>query len=88
MPEIEKQKTRTSYPKELRSEANFKNLGLVTVSVTFPDGSRQEHQMVADLDECQFAKWAMVLLGREDVRAYPDLEELVRRTCEERGITE
>lgn len=81
-----KAKSRVSYPKEIREEASLNLKGKVTVSVTFLDGSKLEHQMAADLDECQFAKWALVLLARRDVRPCPNLEELVRKVCEERGI--
>lgn len=83
-----KEKTRVSYPKEMRSEANFLMKGLVTISVTFPDGTRLERQQSADVDECQFAKWAAVLLGRPDVRPLPLLEEVVREVCERKGINE
>lgn len=83
-----KQKTRVSYPKEIRSEANFMMKGMVTISVTFPDGTRLEQQQSADVDECQFAKWAAVLLGRPDVRPLPLLEDVVREVCEQKGITE
>lgn len=82
-----KPKSRVSYPKELREEASFNLRGLVTISVKMLDGSTFEHQMSATVDECQFAKWAAVLLGRPDVRPVPDLEELVRKVCEERGIS-
>ena len=81
-----KAKARVSYPQELREEASLNLKGKVTVSVTFLDGTKLEHQMAADLDECQFAKWALVLLARKDVRPCPNLEELIRNVCEERGI--
>ena len=81
-------KSRVSYAKEMRSEASLAMKGLVTVSVTFLDGTRFEYQQPADLDEQQAAKWFAVLLGRPDCRPMPKLEELVRGICEERGITE
>lgn len=84
----EKPKTRVSYAKELRSEASLAMKGLVTISVTFMDGSRFEHQQPADLDEQQAAKWFAVLLGRPDCRPIPNLEAMVRQICEERGISE
>jgi hypothetical protein len=83
-----KSKSRVSYPKEIREEASLNLKGRVTVSVTFLDGTKLEHQMAADLDECQFAKWALVTLARKDVRPFPNLEEFIRRACEERGITQ
>ena len=83
-----KPKSRVSYAKEMRSEASMWLKGLVTISVTLPDGTRHEHQMVADDGECAFAKWAMVMLGREDVRPLPDLEEIIRRVCQRDGITQ
>lgn len=90
-------KSRATYSKEMRSEASLTMRGLATISVTFLDGTRVEHQQPVDLDEAQFVKWCAVLLGRPDVRPGHDqdlvvtaeeLEELVRRVCEERGITE
>jgi hypothetical protein len=84
----DKTKSRVSYAKELRSEASLAMRGLATISITFLDGTRLEHQQAVDLDEAQFVKWCAVLLARPDVREYPKLEELVRRICEERGITE
>lgn len=81
-------KSRVSYEKDLRSEANFMMQGLVTISVKFPDGTLLEQQQVANMDECQFAKWAAVLLGRTDVRPTPVLEELVREVCLREGIKE
>lgn len=82
------EKTRVSYQKEMRSEANFLMKGLVTISVTFPDGTRLEHQQSANLDECQFAKWAAVLVGMPEVRPLPLLEDVVREVCEQKGIKE
>lgn len=83
-----KEKSRCSYTKEMRSEASLLMKGLATISVTFLDGTRLEHQQPVDLDEAQFVKWCAVLLGRPDCRPMPKLEELVRQICEERGITE
>ena len=84
--EPKKPKSRVSYAKELRSEASLAMKGLVTVSVRFLDGTTFEHQMPADLDECQAAKWFAVLLGRKDVRPLPSAEASIRAICEERGI--
>lgn len=83
-----KVKSRVSYSREIREEASLNLKGLVTISITFLDGSKLEHQMAADVDECQFAKWSAVLLGRRDVRPMPQLETLIQRVCEERGITQ
>lgn len=88
MAEPKKPKSRVSYAKEMRSEASLAMKGMVTVSVTFLDGSKFEHQMPADVDECQAAKWFAVLLGRPDVRPLPSLEAVVRQVCDERGIVE
>ena len=81
-------KSRVSYAAEMRKEASWTLRGLVTISVTLPDGTRLEVQKVANDSECAFAKWAMVLLDREDTRPVPDLQEVVRQVCEERNITE
>jgi len=87
-PKEPKAKSRVSYPRELKAEASLAMKGLVTVSVTFLDGSKFEQQQAATIDECQAAKWFAVLLGRPDVRPVPSAEESIRRICEERGITE
>lgn len=84
----EKAKSRVSYPREVREAASLSMKGLVTISVTFLDGTRFESQAPADVDECQFAKWAAVLLARPDVRPLPLLEDVVKKVCEERGIIE
>lgn len=83
-----KPKSRVSYPRELKSEASLAMKGLVTVSVTFLDGTKFEHQQPADIDECQAAKWFAVLLGRKDVRPLPSAEASIRAVCEAKGITE
>jgi len=83
-----KAKSRVSYSQELRSEASLTMKGLVTVSVKFVDGTTFEHQMVADLDELQAAKWFAVLLARKDVRPVPSAESSIQQICAERGIVE
>jgi hypothetical protein len=83
-----KPKSRVSYPRELKSEASLAMKGLVTVSVTFLDGTKFEHQQAADIDECQAAKWFAVLLGRKDVRPLPSAEASIRAVCESKGISE
>lgn len=87
-PKDKKPKSRVSYAKEMRSEASLAMKGLVTVSVKFLDGTTFEHQMPADLDECQAAKWFAVLLGRKDVRPLPSAEASIKAVCEAKGITE
>lgn len=77
-----KLKLRTSYPKDLRSEAKASGRGLVTVSIEFPNGDREERQIAANAIECRFARWAGVLLGVERARPLPDLEELIRNHLE------
>lgn len=87
-PKEVKAKARTSYPRELKAAASLAMKGLVTVQVTFLDGTKFEHQQVATIDECQAAKWFGVLLARPDVRPVPSAEESIRKICEEKGITE
>ena len=77
-----KLKLRTSYPAELRKQAKAEGKGLVTVSIEFPNGEREERQMVMNAIECRFARWAGVLLQEERSRPIPDLEELVRQHLE------
>jgi len=74
----EKKKTRVSYEKSLRQEAKKNGVGLVTVAITFPDGTRLERQGTASASECQFAKWSAALLFVEEARPLPDLQELIR----------
>lgn len=77
-----KPKSRVSYAAEMKKAAADAGQGLVTISVTGLDGSKYEHQMVADVDETLFAKWAAALLGRRDVRPLPKLMEFVREVVE------
>lgn len=78
-----KLKLRTSYPKELRSEAKAAGRGVITVSIEFPNGEREERQMTGSAVECRFARWAGVLLSEPRSRPLPDLEELIRTHLEE-----
>ena len=77
-----KLKLRTSYPKELRAEAKAAGKGVITVSIEFPNGEREERQMVANAAECRLAKWCAVLLSEPRSRPLPDLEELIRTHLE------
>ncbi len=77
-----KLKLRTSYPKELRAEAKAAGKGVITVSIEFPNGEREERQMAGSAIECRFARWAGVLLSEERSRPLPDLEELIRKHLE------
>ena len=70
-------KRRATYPKDLRAEAKSKQHGLVTVSIEFPNGEVLEEQGTADVLQCQFAKWGMVLLFADEVRKLPHLEQIV-----------
>lgn len=75
-------KTRVAYPKELKKEAKNPDFGLVTISVTFPDGSRLEEQQVCSASECQFAKWAAACLFADIPRPLPDLQKILRNYVE------
>jgi len=75
-------KTRVTYPKELKAEAKGPDYGLVTISVTFPDGSRLEEQQVCSANECQFAKWTMACLFTDIPRPLPDLQNILRSYVE------
>jgi len=77
-----KTRSRCSYPAEVRSEAKAMVGGLITISVTLPNGDRDEMQMAANAAECKFARWAAALLAREDARPVPDLEQFVREHLE------
>lgn len=75
-----KPKTRVAYEKGMRASAKERREGLVTISVTTPDGERYEEQKVATVDECRFARWAMALLFCDEVvRRLPDLQGTIRR---------
>lgn len=74
-----KPKSRVSYPAGLRSQAKAAVGGLITVSITFPNGEREERQLVGNASECRFARWAAALLENPDARPVPDLEQLVRQ---------
>jgi len=77
-----KAKARCSYPAELRKEAKAEAKGLITISVTLPNGERDEMQMAADAEECRYARWAASALDRR-VRPLPDLESPVRQAVED-----
>jgi hypothetical protein len=77
-----KLKLRTSYPAELRKEAKAAGKGVITVSIEFPNGDREERQMAGNAIECRFARWAGVLLSEPQVKALVDLEEVVRNAVE------
>lgn len=83
-----KEKSRVSYPADLKERAKREGRGLATIQVQHLDGTRYQVQVVADLDEIQFTKWAAALLGRPDVRPLPALMETARAVAESRGITE
>ncbi len=74
------QKSRVSYEKTLRSAAKASGRGLITFSVTYPNGERDEWQMAGNAATCRFAKWAAVLASNPSV--FPDLEEIVRQCAE------
>lgn len=69
-------KSRVSYDKALRSEAKAAGEGLITISVTHPNGDRTEYQVRGNAKSCLFAKWAGVMLGEPE--AQPCLETFIR----------
>ncbi len=71
-------KRRASYPKELRSEAKFKQRGLLTISLELSNGELLEEQATVDVKQAMFAKWAMAMLFCKEVRDLPDLETMIR----------
>lgn len=78
-------KSRVSYPPALRSDAKAKQHGLLTVSLTLPNGERLEEQGVVGIPDCMFAKWAMAILFCPEVRALPDLEATIRQLMEKKA---
>lgn len=76
------EKTRVSYGKEVRDAAKARGEGLITISITMPNGERVEHQAGADPKSCMFAKWAAAILFCPDVKQLPDLENLIRNLME------
>jgi len=77
---VEKAKSRVSYDKDLRAEAKAAGQGLITISVTQPNGERIEYQVAGNAEMCRFAKWAGVCLGEDEVR--PCLETIVQEYIE------
>ena len=75
-------KSRCSYDKDLRAAAKAAGQGLITVSVTYPNGERDEFQVRGSASDCRFAKWAGVMLSEGEARPLPDLEEVVRTHVE------
>lgn len=72
-------KSRVSYSAELRAAMKDGNCGLLTISLTLPNGERLEEQGTIDVLQCQFAKWAMVALFCPEVRELPDLEQTIKQ---------
>jgi hypothetical protein len=70
-------KSRATYSKEMRSEAKAKGLGLVTISVSYPNGEIYELQMPADPVACRCVAWTGGLI--ESGGEIPDIESEVRR---------
>ena len=79
-----KLKLRTTYPAGMVNEAKAKGKGVITVSIQFPNGDREERQMEGNAKECRFARWAAVLLSEQQVKDLVDLEEIVRDALENR----
>jgi len=77
-----KLKLRTSYPADLRKQAKAEGKGVITVSIEFPNGDREERQMTGNAKECRFARWAGVILSEAKVKDLLDLEEIVRDALE------
>lgn len=71
-------RTRVSYAKGMRSDAKAKQAGLITISVTMPNGDRIEEQSFGSVDQCRFAKWAAAMLFCEEVRDLPNLEDTIK----------
>tara|TARA_R110000744_G_scaffold380215_1_gene500202 strand:- start:3399 stop:3647 length:249 start_codon:yes stop_codon:yes gene_type:complete len=78
-----KKKLRTTYPAGMVTDAKAKGLGVITVSIQFPDGTREERQTTGNAKECHFARWAGVLLTEQEVKGLVDLEAVVRAAVEE-----
>ena len=79
-----KTKLRATYPAGFRTAAKAEGKGVLTVSIEFPNGEREECQLAANAMECRFARWAAVLLSERGARPIPDLEELIRTHLEEK----
>lgn len=72
-------KKRVSYDKDMRSSAKADGRGLITISVTFPDGQHEEYQTTGNAKDCRLARWVGVALKYEEARgALPDIESLIR----------
>lgn len=77
------EKKRVSYDKDMRSDAKKAECGLVTISVTFPDGTHEEYQTLASPKDCRLARWVGVAFQHEEARgALPDIENLIREQLE------
>ena len=76
MPSDPKQKSRVSYAAGMRPKAKAEGLGLITISVTSPNGELTEYQVHGNARLCRFAKWAGVMLGEPE--AAPCLETFIR----------
>lgn len=72
------ERSRVSYHKDLRKEAKAAGKGLITVSIQFPDETREEVQLVGDAIECFFARWMGRLLNDPDRRPLPDVEHVYK----------
>tara|TARA_R110002167_G_scaffold93122_1_gene249755 strand:+ start:10968 stop:11216 length:249 start_codon:yes stop_codon:yes gene_type:complete len=77
-----KLKLRASFPAELRAKAKAENAGVISISIEFPNGDREERQMTGNALECRFARWAAVMLSEPQVKELVDLEEVVRDALE------
>ena len=77
-----KLKLRTTYPAGMVTGAKAKGLGVITVSIQFPNGDREERQMEGSAIQCRFARWAGVLLSEPQVKDLVDLEEITRNAIE------
>ncbi len=78
------EKSRVSYPPGLRKEAKASDKGLITISIEFPDKTRQQVQLAADPFECHFAKWLAWMLQNHGDTPLPDVAEIYGHA----GITE
>jgi hypothetical protein len=75
-------KNQVTYPKEMKQLAKDQGLGLMTFSVTRPDGSKVEYQGPANAEVCRFAAWIGGAIARSGTGGVDltELETFLRRT--------
>ena len=75
MTKTSKIKLRTTYPKEIRAKAKAERKGVATISIEFPNGERMETQGPVDHLQCEFLRWASVMMFCDEL---PDLHDIVK----------